>query len=137
MVEIRLAELLSLLLFELELEDDAVRATTPYLMSLSAACIDQQSSSLLLLLLLLLRPLSSLQLDGSATDIVSVSISAAVVTAVAAAAAVMRRLLDIFGSGAGCCTAPFFLRQIVEMIEIEIELDERDEVIDDGRMKNE
>jgi hypothetical protein len=128
LVEIRLAaELSLLLLFEVELEDDdAVRATTPYLMSLSAACIDQQSSSSLLL-----RPLSSLQLDGSATDIDSVSISAAVVTSVADAV-VMRRLLDIFVSGS-CCIASF-LRQN-EMIEIE--LDERAEVIDDGRMKNE
>lgn len=110
-MEIRLAAelllLLSLLLFELELEDDdAVRATTPYLMSLSAACIDQQSSSLLLLLL---RPLSSIQFDGSATDIDSVSISAAVVTSVADAV-VMRRLLDIFGSGAGCCIASSYDR---------------------------
>ena len=102
-VEIRLAAELLLLLFEVELEDgDAVRATTPYLMSLCAACIDQQSSSSLL------RPLSSLQFDGSATDIVSVSISAAVFTAVVADTVVMRRL-NIFVSGGCCrCTPPFF-----------------------------
>ncbi len=131
-VEIRLVAELLLLLFELELEDDdAVRATTPYSMSLSAACIDQQQSSSLL------HPLSSLQFDGRATDIVSMSISVAVVTAVVADTVVMRRHLDVFVSG-GCIAAPFF-RQKIEMTEIELfdSGDGHDEVIDDGKTKNE
>ena len=51
----------------LEDDDDEVRATTPCRVRMSAACIDQLSS------------LESLQLDGKATDIVSVSISVAAV----------------------------------------------------------
>ena len=52
-------------------EDDEVRATTPYRVRMSAACIDQ------------LLSLESLQLDGRATDIVSVSISVAAIVVVA------------------------------------------------------
>ena len=55
-----------LLLF---LDGDEVRATTPYFVRVSAACIDH--SSLLI----------SLQFDGRVTDIVSVSICVAVVAA--------------------------------------------------------
>ena len=48
-------------------DDDEVRATTPYRVRTSAACIDQ------------LLSLESLQLDGRATDIVGVSIPVAAV----------------------------------------------------------
>ena len=53
-------------------DDDEVRATTPCRVRMSAACIDQSLS------------LESLQFNGRATDIVSVSISAAAIVVVAA-----------------------------------------------------
>ena len=57
-------------------DEDEVRATTPYRVRMSAACIDQ------------LLSLESLQLDGRATDIVSVLISVAAVAVVVAACCV-------------------------------------------------